>query len=198
MDSYIDLHVHSSCSDGTFTPEELVCYAQKKGLRAFALTDHDTVAGIQRAVDAAAGTELTVIPGVELSSDYKSRDIHILVLGIDRDSRKYSDYLDSFREARGKRNRLMIQKLQEHGVRITEEDMDRVFPECVWTRAHFARFLKDRGFASSMEDAFRRYVGDEAPCFVPKEQPAPEEAVKLILDCGGHPCLLYTSDAADD
>ena len=191
MDSYIDLHVHSSCSDGTFTPEELVCYAQKKGLRAFALTDHDTVAGIQRAVDAAAGTELTVIPGVELSSDYKSRDIHILGLGIDRDSRKFSDYLESFREARGKRNRLMIQKLQEHGVRITEEDMDRVFPECVWTRAHFARFLKDRGFASSMEDAFRRYGGDEAPCFVPKEQPAPEEAVKLILDCGGHPVLAH-------
>ena len=191
MEAYIDLHVHSNCSDGTFSPEELVSYARKKGLQAFALTDHDTVTGVARAADAAAGTGLTVIPGVELSSDYQKRDIHILGLGIDAENRKFLKYLEEFQAAREIRNHKMMKKLAQRGIPINKEVMETAFPGCVWTRAHFARFLKDRGFVRTMEEGFQKYVGDEASCFVPKEQIPPWEAVRLILECGGHPVLAH-------
>ena len=115
MEAYIDLHVHSNCSDGTFAPEELVSYARKKGLQAFALTDHDTVTGVARAADAAAGTGLTVIPGVELSSDYQKRDIHILGLGIDAENRKFLKYLEEFQDAREIRNHKNDEKISAAG-----------------------------------------------------------------------------------
>lgn len=191
MEAYIDLHVHSNCSDGTFSPEELVSYARKKGLQAFALTDHDTVTGVARAADAAAGTGLTVIPGVELSSDYQKRDIHILGLGIDAENRKFLKYLEEFQSAREIRNHKMMKKLAQRGIPINEEVMETVFPGCVWTRAHFARFLKDHGYVQDMQEAFKKYVGDHAPCFVPKEQISPFEAVRLLLDNGAHPVLAH-------
>ena len=191
MELYTDLHVHSNCSDGTFSPEELVFCAQKKGLCAFALTDHDTTAGIRRAAEAAAGTGVAVIPGVELSSGYRHRDIHILGLGVDPGNRQFQQYLEQFQAARTARNRKMIRRLAEHRVRISEEEMEAAFPDCIWTRAHFARYLRDHGYADSIKEAFARYVGDEAPCYVPKEQIAPEEAVRRILACGGHPVLAH-------
>lgn len=191
MDSYIDLHVHSNCSDGTFSPEELVFYAQQKGLRAFALTDHDTTAGVKRAVIAAASSGLTVIPGVELSSDYKNRDIHILGLDIDIENKTFQHYLEQFQSERENRNRKMMEKLTEYGIRISAAAMEAAFPGCVWTRAHFARYLKDNGYVRSMAEGFEKYVGDEAPCFVAKDQISPPEAVELILGCGGHPVLAH-------
>ena len=84
-----------------------------------------------------------------------------------------------------------MKKLAQRGIPINKEVMETAFPGCVWTRAHFARFLKDRGFVRTMEEGFQKYVGDEAPCFVPKEQIPPWEAVRLILECGGHPVLAH-------
>lgn len=191
MNDRIDLHVHSNCSDGTFTPEELVSYALEKKLRAFALTDHDSVDGISRASRAARGTSLTVIPGVELSSDYKGQDIHILGLGVRMEDPVFLGYLEDFRKARDARNQKMMQKLQEHGVAISRQQMEKEFPDCVWTRAHFARYLRDHGYVRDMREGFLRYVGDNAPCFVPKEQISPFEAVKLLLENGAHPVLAH-------
>lgn len=191
MEARIDLHVHSNCSDGTYTPEELVLYALRKGLSAFALTDHDTVDGVRRAQQAASGTSLTVIPGVELSSDYKGRDIHVLGLGVRMEDPGFSAYLEQFRRARDVRNQKMLQKLRGRGICISEEQMLSEFPGCVWTRAHFARFLKDHGYVQDMQEAFKKYVGDHAPCFVPKEQISPFEAVRLLLDNGAHPVLAH-------
>ncbi len=191
MEDRIDLHVHSDCSDGTFTPEELVSYALKKGLRAFALTDHDTVEGVRKAQRAAEGTPLTVIPGVELSSDYKGRDIHVLGLGINPEDPRFLGYLADFRRARDVRNEKMLAKLREHGVEISAEKMAAAFPDCVWTRAHFARYLLDHGYVRDMQEGFARYVGDDAPCFVPKEQISPFRAVKLLLENGAHPVLAH-------
>lgn len=195
---YIDLHVHSSCSDGTYTPTQLVDYAIKKGLRAIALTDHDTTDGISEAIDAAHHTSLTIIPGIELSAAYQGKDIHILGFNIDPDNLHFQERLKTFQKARDQRNRTVIQRMQEHGLRITWEDMIKNFPDSVWTRAHFARFLTETGQVHTLAEAFNRFLGDHAPCFVPRKMISPFEAIQLIHEGGGkavlaHPLLYHLS-----
>ena len=191
MEELIDLHVHSNCSDGTYTPEELVAYALEKGLKAFALTDHDTTAGIARAQRAASGTGLELIPGIELSTEYKGKDIHILGLGIDPENAYFQDQLLRFQNARNLRNEKMIEKLREHGIDITLEQMRACCPDSVWTRAHFARYLFDHGYVKEMWDAFDLYLGDHAPCFIPREKVTPFQAVQLIHEGGGYAVLAH-------
>lgn len=203
MEELIDLHVHSNCSDGTYSPEELVSYALQKGLKAFALTDHDTTAGIARAQRAASGTGLELIPGIELSTEYKGKDIHILGLGIDPENAYFQEQLLKFQNARDLRNEKMIEKLREHGIDITLEQMRACFPDSVWTRAHFARYLFDHGYVKEMWDAFDLYLGDHAPCFVPREKVTPFQAVQLIHEGGGyavlaHPLLYHLGEEALD
>lgn len=198
MNKLIDLHVHSNCSDGTFSPEELVDYALEKGLSAFALTDHDTVAGITPSLTAASGTLLEVIPGIELSTHYQGRDIHILGLGIDIDNTHFQEELSSFQNSREYRNTQIIERLNERSVNISLEQMSDHFPESVWTRAHFACYLRNEGYVASMNEAFVRYIGDNAPCYVPRKKVTPQYAIELIHSCGGyaslaHPLLYHLS-----
>lgn len=198
MNELIDLHVHSSCSDGTFTPKELVSLALEKGLKAMALTDHDTTDGVSEAVSAAQGTGLELIPGIELSTEYNKKDIHVLGLGIDHENHSFQEHLTRFRHSRDIRNEKLIHKLREHSIAITLEEMTDRFPGCVWTRAHFARFLYERGYVKEMWDAFDKYLGDQAPCFVPREKVTPCQAVRLIHEGGGlailaHPLLYHLS-----
>ena len=240
----VDLHVHSTCSDGTFTPEELVDYAIQKGLTAFALTDHDTVNGLERAIryaeelrqaqaaspvgfsrnnaddrfpvsfsrnDAAARLPVSsqsgaaalqvpeVIPGIELSTEYQGKDIHMVGLFIDYRQPEFAHYLEDFIRSREHRNEKMCALLREHGVDITYEALLSEFPGAVITRAHFARYLLSHGYIQSMKEAFDRYVGDHCPCFVPREKVTPAQAVELILGAGGvpvlaHPILYHMSD----
>ena len=246
----IDLHVHSTCSDGTFTPEELVDYAMQKGLTAFALTDHDTVNGLERAIryaeelrqaqatspvgfsrnnaddrlpvsfvpdadvpapksanvfsssadaDTAVPQVPEVIPGIELSTEYQGKDIHMVGLFIDYHQPEFAHYLEDFIRSREHRNEKMCALLREHGVDITYEALLSEFPGAVITRAHFARYLLSHGYIQSMKEAFDRYVGDHCPCFVPREKVTPAQAVGLILGAGGvpvlaHPILYHMSD----
>ena len=246
----VDLHVHSTCSDGTYTPEELVDYAMEKGLRAFALTDHDTVNGLDLAIryadglrqsqaaspvissrndaddrlpipsqsdsdtpapktadvlpssadaDAPASQVPEIIPGIELSTEYQGKDIHMVGLFIDYHQPDFTHYLEDFIRSRENRNEKMCALLQEHGVAITYEALLEEFPGAVITRAHFARYLLSHGYIQSMKEAFDRYVGDHCPCFVPREKVTPAQAVELILGAGGvpvlaHPILYHMSD----
>ena len=240
----VDLHVHSTCSDGTFTPEELVDYAIQKGLTAFALTDHDTVNGLDRAIryadglrqaqaaspvisshndaddrfpvsfsrnDAAAhlpGSSVPaadvprvpeIIPGIELSTEYQGKDIHMVGLFIDYRQPEFAHYLEDFIRSRENRNEKMCALLREHDIDITYEALLAEFPGAVITRAHFARYLLSHGYIQSMKEAFDRYVGDHCPCFVPREKVTPAQAVELILGAGGvpvlaHPILYHMSD----
>ena len=246
----VDLHVHSTCSDGTFTPEELVDYAMQKGLTAFALTDHDTVNGLERAIryaeelrqaqatspvgfsrnnaddrlpvsfvpdadvpapkaadvfssstdaDTAVPQVPEVIPGIELSTEYQGKDIHMVGLFIDYHQPEFAHYLEDFIRSREHRNEKMCALLREHGVDITYEALLSEFPGAVITRAHFARYLLSHGYIQSMKEAFDRYVGDHCPCFVPREKVTPAQAVELILGAGGvpvlaHPILYHMSD----
>lgn len=196
---YIDLHVHSNCSDGTFSPSQLVEYALEKGLQAIALTDHDTTEGIEEARAAAQNTYLQVIPGIELSTAFLGRDIHILGLNIDPENTYFQEKIKAFQQEREQRNRTMISRMQKEGLRITWQDMADNFPDSIWTRAHFARFLADTGQVHTLAEAFNRFLGDHAPCFVPRNKVTPLEAVKMIHQGKGkavlaHPLLYHLTE----
>ncbi len=187
----IDLHVHSNRSDGTFTPSELVDYALQKHLSAFALTDHDTVAGLEEAFRAAADTPLEVIAGIEFSTEYHGKDIHIVGIDIDYTSAEFNRQLALFCDSRSIRNEKMIRRLQKGGVDISVRQMQDAFGDAVWTRAHFARYLMEHGYVRELPEAFARYVGEHCPYFVPREKVTPQQAVKLIFDTGGIPILAH-------
>lgn len=199
METYIDLHVHSNCSDGTYTPEELVEYALEKNLKAIALTDHDTTAGIKRAETTAKGTGLELIHGIELSTKYKQKEIHILGLGIDVENTHFQSQLERFQNSRDIRNDKIISLLQEQGIKITTEELEEKYPDSVWTRAHFARYMMEHGYVKEIGEAFTQYLGDDAPCFVPREKVTPFQAINLIHEGGGyavlaHPLLYHLSE----
>lgn len=198
---YIDLHVHSTCSDGTFTPAGLVSYAVQKGLAAIALTDHDTVEGLEEASAAAVGTGLELVPGIEFSTEYKERDIHILGLDIQPKQTDFAKHLKAFQESRDARNEEMTLRLQnlEH-IPITMEALRSAYGDAVLTRAHFGRWLFEHGYVRSIREAFSRYTGDDCPCFVPRKRTDPRQAIALIRNAGGipilaHPLLYHLTDA---
>lgn len=189
---YIDLHVHSTCSDGTFSPTELVALAKKTGLSAFALTDHDTVKGVPEAMAAGKKEGIEVLPGIEFSTEYNGKDIHVVGLEFDYESPVFLEEIQRFQDSRHLRNRKMIDKLREEGgIDISWEQMEAAFGEAVWTRAHFARYLLDHHYIETMQEAFSRYVGDNCPYFVPREKVTPEQAVALIRKTGGIPVLAH-------
>lgn len=200
----IDLHVHSSCSDGTLSPKELVDYAIEKKLSAFALTDHDTVDGLDEAIQYAAGLSseqgnIEVIPGIELSTEYQGADIHVVGLYIDYRSEVFRNKLEEFVDSRTARNRKMCSLLTQAGVPITYEELQAAYPDAVITRAHYAGYMLEKGYVKSRQEAFDRYVGDHAPCYIPREKITPAQAVQLILEAGGapvlaHPILYHMSD----
>lgn len=212
----IDLHVHSTRSDGTFTPKELVDYAIEKGLNAFALTDHDSIDGLEEAFEyaeslrkqqknSAGHTEQQalipeIIPGIEFSTEYQGRDIHIVGLYINYKNPDFAKYLKDFVDSRNTRNEKMCRLLREQGIDITTEKLQAEFPDAVITRAHYGKYLLEHGYVGSIAEAFDRYVGDHAPCYVPREKVTPAQAVQLILDADGipilaHPILYHMSDA---
>lgn len=199
----IDLHVHSNCSDGSFTPRELVEYALNHDISAFALTDHDTVSGLDEAIACAKelsgkvceknpnGKTVEVVPGIEFSTEYEGRDVHIVGLFIDYKSEVFKQHISVFVSSRENRNEKMCALLREHGIEVTYKQLKAAFPNAVITRAHYARFLLENGYVKSMNEAFDRYVGDHAPCFIPREKVTPEQAVDLILAVGGVPVLAH-------
>lgn len=192
----VDLHVHSNRSDGSLTPSELVDLAVEKGLSAFALTDHDTVDGISEALERARywaeqGIQIEVIPGIEFSTEYKGKDIHIVGIDIDYEAPFFKKYLTDFVNARIERNKKMCNNLQEASIDISFEKLIAEYPGSVITRAHYARFLHDHGYTSSMKEAFERYVGDHTKYFVPREKVTPVQAVELVLKAGGIPILAH-------
>lgn len=198
----VDLHVHSNRSDGTFSPTQLVDYAMEKGLAAFALTDHDTVDGLEEAVSYADGLRRTlptekarsvpeVIPGIELSTEYQGKDVHVVGLYINHHNKVFQEYLKDFVESRISRNRKMCALLQDSGIAVSYDALLEEFPDAVITRAHYAKYLLNHGYTKSMKEGFERYVGDHCPYYVPRKKVTPEQAIDLILQAGGIPILAH-------
>lgn len=191
----VDLHVHSTESDGTLTPEDLVAEAKKAELAAFALTDHDTCQGVGKAMPLAASAGIELIPGIELSTDYHGKEVHIVGLYIDIENEQLLKKTAEYRKCRSERNALMVEALQKEGLSITTEELVAENPDCVITRANIARFLYEHGQIKSVREAFDRYIGDHCKCYVGRLKVASTDAVRLIKEAGGtailaHP-LLY-------
>ena len=194
----IDLHVHSTRSDGTFTPTQLVDYAIEKGLAAFALTDHDSVDGLDEAIVYAKSLRQTnpnvpeIIPGIEFSTEYQGKDIHIVGLYIDYHSNTFQAHIDDFVNSRELRNEKMCHLLREGtGMDISYDKLKEAFPNSVITRAHYAKYMLEHGYIKSMKEAFERYIGDHSPYYVPREKITPAQAIQLILAVGGIPVLAH-------
>ena len=187
----VDLHTHSSFSDGTLTPTELVKLAAQTGLSSIALTDHDTTDGVCEALAAADRYGVEVIPGVELSTDYYGKDIHIVGLFIDFRDEAFTARLHALREEREARNGRMAGKLTDAGFPMTIVELHQEFRESVLTRAHFARFMMSRGYVSTIVEAFEKYIGEDCPCYVPREKVTPQDAVRMILRHHGIPVLAH-------
>lgn len=188
---FVDLHVHSTYSDGTYTPSELVDYAIKKGLTAIALTDHDTVDGLDELIAYAKEKPIEVISGIEYSTEYNGRDVHIVGLFIDYKAPIFLEYLARFQQSRTDRNYKLCANLQSAGIDITYEALMKAFPNSVITRAHYAAFLLDKGYVKSRNEAFDRYLGDRTPYFVHREKITPEEVIDVTLKAGGIPVLAH-------
>lgn len=188
----VDLHTHSTASDGSYTPTELIDYAHEKGLASIAVTDHDTVAGLDEAI--AAGSkydDLEVIPGIEFSTVNEGKDVHVVGLYIDYKSPVFTKRLEEFRNSRIERNKKMCQKLTEAGLPMDYDELISAFEGSVLTRAHYAAYMLEKGYIKSRQEAFDRYIGDNCPCFVPRENVTPELAVEIILEAGGVPVLAH-------
>ena len=189
--NFVDLHTHSSASDGTLSPEELIALAVSKNLKAIALTDHDTVDGIPRAKAAAAALGLELIPGMELSCIYRETEIHILGFFADETSQILRDGLARFCQVRDTRNQDMMARFQEDGFDISWDDLRHGDPDTVITRAHFARVLTEKGYVSSPSQAFEKYLQYGGRyCTRPKRVTA-EQVMELLRACRAWPCLAH-------
>ncbi len=196
MTSNVDLHIHSVFSDGLHTPAEIVAMSRQIGLRIISITDHDTVDGIAGALQAAANTELTVIPGLEISADAGKLEIHILGYLMDHTSPDLSAALARFGQARLARGQEMVSKLRAMGLRLSWERVCELAGEGVVGRPHIALALQEAGYVRSSQEAFELYLGRNKSAYVPRLKMTPQEAIALILNAHGVPVLAHPADIA--
>jgi predicted metal-dependent phosphoesterase TrpH len=183
----LDLHVHSTASDGALSPHAVVGLAEKGRLDVIALADHDTTAGVRRLLEEGIEEAIQVVPALEVSSTLDEREIHILGYFVDPYSEVIRAHETRAVELREKRMRGMIQRLAEQGVEVAFEAVeDAAGPERgALSRPHLARALVGARYVTSVPEAFDRYIGDEHPAFLPTSLLSPEEAIALIADAGG-------------
>jgi predicted metal-dependent phosphoesterase TrpH len=182
----IDLHLHSTASDGSLSPSALVCAARTGGLHIIALTDHDTAAGVTEAGQAGAGS-MHVIPGIEVSTTHARGDVHVLGYFIDPAHPRLAAYMRDAEERRRERMRSMLGRLGDMGVRVPFEEVIAAAGPAARTlgRPHLARALISRGYAQTHAEAFDRFIGDHGPAYAPVDLASPQEAIELIHAAGG-------------
>ena len=192
----VDLHMHSTASDGSQTPTEVVRAAVAAGVGAIALTDHDTVAGIEEAWAAAQGTGLRVVAGVELSAYQGDDEVHLLGLHLEDIARMQRD-LETFREARLERGRAMVRRLNEIGVTISFDDVLHVAGDAAIGRPHVARAMVENGWARDLRDAFDRYLGAGRPAFLEKRRLTLRDAIAMVHAQGALAILAHPGAATN-
>jgi 3',5'-nucleoside bisphosphate phosphatase len=188
--AFVDLHLHSTASDGTDAPEVVVANAHRAGLSAIALTDHDTVDGLPAAQQAALQHGIRIVAGVELSAYDGDHEAHMLGLHIARID-ELALQLETFRHARRERAEAMVRRLNEIGVRITFDDVLSVASDAALGRPHVARALVENGYARDLRDAFDRYLGAGRPAYLDKRRIGLREAIDLVHECGGIAVLAH-------
>jgi hypothetical protein len=181
----IDLHTHSIFSDGTDTPESMALMANMVGLKALALTDHDTVDGLGRFMSMQPLVTTVLIPGIELSCRFMGHTLHIVGLFVDFMDTQLINRTRCIQLKRLERNRLIVERLQSRGILIKWDDVVAEAPADLISRVHIAKALVSHGAARNYTDAFSRFIGDSSPCFVPFLELSPCDAVRWIRDAGG-------------
>ena len=188
----IDLHTHSNASDGSLTPTELIAHASNIGLEAIALTDHDTVDGISEALAAAKHALISFIAGIEISAQYSDNGtMHILGYCVERNDPDFIEALEFLKKSRKERNPKIIGLLNKAGVSITMEDVIAEAGDGQVGRPHFARAIIKKGFASSITEAFEKYIAKGAPCYVDKVRLSPRQSIEMIRNARGIPVLAH-------
>jgi len=196
--SEIDLHIHSTASDGRLSPEEVVRQSVKHGLTIIALTDHDTVDGIAPALEAArAFPKLRVIPGVELSTDVPQGEVHVLGYFIDHTSQRLRATLGRMRNSRQERAQEMIAKLRGLGIHIEWQRVREIAGSGSVGRPHLAQAMLEKGYIASFKEAFTNYIGRGGPAYAERKKKTPVEAVELILGARGLPVLAHPFTGGD-
>lgn len=187
----IDLHVHTTASDGTMSPAEVVRYAKQKGLRTIAITDHDTIEGIEEGLQEGSKQGLEIIPGVELSADFPKGTMHVLGYYIDHTGAELVDKLTVLQQARSERNLKIIEKLRALGIKIELSEVKETPEHGQIGRPHFAHTMVKKGYAQDIQDAFDRYLRKGGPAYVEKFRLSPEEAINMIRTAGGITVLAH-------
>lgn len=190
MEKRIDLHTHSNCSDGSTTPRELLAHAAKMKLAAIALTDHDTVIGLDEAAAAAKAEGIEFVPGVELSTEGICQ-AHILGYYFDPRSERLQELFAAQQAERKVSNRKYLERLAAHGFVITDAELRALVPHGGIGRAHYAKIMMDKGYVSSVAEAFDKYLGVGKPCYVKREVIHPIDAISVIHDAGGVAFLAH-------
>lgn len=194
----IDLHVHTTASDGQYTPTQIIEKAYTKNIGVIAITDHDTIAGIQEGAAAAQKCGITFVPGTELNINFPTGEFHLLGLGFKQISPSLTTLLDTLVKNRELRNVQIIEKMREAGVDLTLEEMQADFPDTVLGRPHFAAELVKKKVVKTRQQAFDRYLAKGRPWYVQRVGSNLDEAIVAIKESGGvpviaHPMSLYLS-----
>jgi len=187
----IDLHLHSTFSDGTFTPAELVERAESLGLYAIALTDHDSTNGVNALFEAAEGCSVRTLSGVEISADFRPGTMHLLGYMVDQDNEQLKVHLKWIREGREERNKEILHNLIELGCHITWQEVESYAGEDVVGRPHFARALIAGGYVANSREAFHKYLARGKPGYADRRRLSPEDSISLIREAGGVPVLAH-------
>jgi len=193
-----DLHVHTTYSDGMFSPEKVVEKAVQLGLKVIAVTDHDCVGGIAPTMRAAKGTGVEVVPGVEISAAKGEKEIHILGYFMDHKNRRLLETFERLRRNRERRMRKMVRLLSGKGIDIPAEDALAMAEKGTVGRLHLARLMLERNAVRDLNEAFDRYIGDGKPCHVKHERLDYRKAIDLIKKAGGVPVLAHPATMGGD
>jgi len=188
---YIDLHTHTTASDGTLRPKELIQLAKRCGLMAVAITDHDTISGLEEGLEEGENIGVEVMTGIEISAEPEKGTLHILGYGIDHKNQKLNRILGELIQARNNRNERIITKLGEHGVNISLEEVEAVAGGDVIGRPHFAKVMLNKGYAKNTREVFDVYLGRGGKCYLDKDRLTLQKSVELIKESGGIPVLAH-------
>lgn len=193
-----DLHVHTNFSDGTFSPKEVVEYANKIGLAAIAITDHDSVEGISPAVKAAEDKSLEIIPGLEFTTEIENCEVHILGFFIDYGKKWFTQELLRLRQMRHIRMQKMLECLSKKGIGISMDEVRLVSGEGSIGRLHLAKLLFEKGHVSSVKNAFDKFIGNGKPCYAGGDRISPIDAIAMVIKAGGVPVLAHPHTMGKD
>ena len=180
-----DLHVHTNASDGMLTPEQVVDEAARLGLAGIGIADHDTVNGVLPAVNQGERVGITVVPAIEINTDYAEKEVHLLGYFIDPESDKLHAHLDRIRLARVERGAEMVRRLNKIGINISMDRVKEIAGTGSLGRPHVARALVEAGYSSGMNAAFGKYLTPKTPGYVPRYKLTPFEAIEIIREAGG-------------